>query len=277
MSVAPRQIGLSAPWLDEREEELVVEVLRSGRLSLGPWIDRFEEEFAATVGAPYAAAVSSGTAGLHLLCVVAGIEPGDEVITSPYSFVASANCAIYEGAVPVFADIDPRTLNLDPAAVEAAITPRTKAIVAVDIFGYPSEIDELQAIATRHGLALIDDSCEALGARYKGRPLGAQGQDAVWAFYPNKQITTGEGGVVTTYVGGDLEAAQEPAQPGARGRRRLARPRAARVQLPHRRHPGGDRHRPAREARSHPRGPHRGGCALQRAARRPRWSRPPVP
>lgn len=198
MTVTPRQIGLSAPWLDEREEQLVVEVLRSGRLSLGPWIDRFEEEFAAAVGAPFAAAVSSGTAGLHLLCVVAGIAPGDEVITSPYSFVASANCAVYEGAIPVFADIDPRTLNLDPAAVEAAITPRTKAIIAVDIFGYPSELDELQAIAERHGLALLDDSCEALGARYKGRPLGAQGQDAVWAFYPNKQITTGEGGIVTT-------------------------------------------------------------------------------
>lgn len=198
MRGTPRHVGLSAPWLDEREEQLVIEVLRSGRLSLGPTIDRFEEEFAATVGAPYAAAVSSGTAGLHLLCVVAGIGSGDEVITSPYSFVASANCAIYEGATPVFADIDPRTLNVDPAAVEAAITPRTKAIVAVDIFGYPSEMDELQAIAERHGLALLDDSCEGLGARYKGRPLGAQGQDAVWAFYPNKQITTGEGGVVTT-------------------------------------------------------------------------------
>ncbi len=199
MSVARRAIGLSAPWLDEREEELVIEVLRSGRLSLGPWIDRFEEEAAVAVGAPFAAAVSSGTAGLHLLCVIAGIGPGDEVITSPYSFVASANCAIYEGAVPVFADIDPLTLNLDPAAVDAAVTSRTKAIVAVDIFGYPSELDELQTIARNHGLALIDDSCEALGARYKQRPLGAQGQDAVFAFYPNKQITTGEGGVVTTW------------------------------------------------------------------------------
>ena len=194
-----REIGLSAPWLDESDEERVVEVLRSGRLSLGPWIDRFEERIADAVGAPYAAAVSSGTAGLHLLCVAAGVGPGDEVITSPYSFVASANCAIYEGATPVFADIDARTLNLDPAAVEAAVTARTKAIVAVDIYGYPSEMDELQAIASRHGLALIDDSCEALGAVYKGRPLGAQGQDAVWAFYPNKQITTGEGGVVTTH------------------------------------------------------------------------------
>ena len=199
MTAATRNIGLSAPWLDEREEELVADVLRSGRFSLGPWIDRFEEEIAAAVGAPYAAAVSSGTAGLHLLCVLAGIAPGDEVITSPYSFVASANCAIYEGATPVFADIDPRTLNLDPAAVEAAISDRTTAIVAVDIFGYPSEMDELQAIARGHGLKLIDDSCEALGAVYRGRPLGAQGQDAVWAFYPNKQITTGEGGVVTTH------------------------------------------------------------------------------
>jgi len=198
-SAQRNHIGLSAPWLDEREEELVVEVLRSGRLSLGPWIDRFEELFAEAVGAPYAAAVSSGTAGLHMLCVAAGVGPGDEVITSPYSFVASANCAIYEGATPVFADIDPRTLNLDPAAVEAAATDRTKAVVAVDIFGYPSELEELQAICERRGLALIDDSCEALGAVYKGRPLGAQGQDAVWAFYPNKQITTGEGGVVTTW------------------------------------------------------------------------------
>ena len=199
MTSATRQVGLSAPWLDEREEELVVDVLRSGRLSLGPTIDRFEEAFAEAVGAPYAAAVSSGTAGLHLLCVAAGIAPGDEVITSPYSFVASANCAIYEGAKPVFADVDPRTWNLDPAAVEAAITPRTKAVVAVDIYGYPSELEELQAICDRNGLVLIDDACEALGARYGGLPLGGQGQDAVFAFYPNKQITTGEGGVVTTH------------------------------------------------------------------------------
>jgi len=194
-----RQIGLSAPWLDEREEELVLEVMRSGRLSLGPSIDRFEELFAEAVGAPYAAAVSSGTAGLHLLCRLAGISPGDEVITSPYSFVASANCAIYEGATPVFADIDPRTLNLDPAAVEAAITPHTRAVVAVDIYGYPCELEELQAICTRHDLSLIDDACEALGARYKGSPVGSHGVSAVFAFYPNKQITTGEGGVVTTH------------------------------------------------------------------------------
>ncbi|MEP6892937.1 MAG: DegT/DnrJ/EryC1/StrS family aminotransferase, partial [Gaiellaceae bacterium] len=199
MTSAVRQIGLSAPWLDEREEELAVEVMRSGRLSLGPSIDQFEELFAETVGAPYAAAVSSGTAGLHLLCVTAGIRPGDEVITSPYSFVASANCAIYEGATPVFADIDPRTLNLDPAAVEAAITPGTRAVVAVDIYGYPCELAPLQEICDRHGIALIDDACEALGARYKGARVGSHGPSSVFAFYPNKQITTGEGGMVATH------------------------------------------------------------------------------
>jgi perosamine synthetase len=196
---AVREVPLSGPWLDERELELVGDVLASGRLSLGPTIDRFEEAVAEVVGAPYAAAVSSGTAGLHLLCVAAGITEGDEVITSPYSFVASANCAIYEGATPVFADVDRRTLNLDPAAVEAAVTDRTRAIVAVDIYGYPCELDELRAICDRHGLDLIQDACEALGARYRGRPVGSHGPSAVFAFYPNKQITTGEGGMITTH------------------------------------------------------------------------------
>ncbi|MHB8470156.1 MAG: DegT/DnrJ/EryC1/StrS family aminotransferase [Gaiellaceae bacterium] len=194
-----RPVPLSGAYVDERDEELVLEVMRSGRLSLGPTIDAFEEVLAARVGAPYAAAVSSGTAGLHLLAVSAGIGPGDEVITSPYSFAASANCFVYEGGVPVFADIDARTLNLAPAAVEAAVTARTKAIVAVDIYGYPCELDELRAIANRHGLALIEDSCEALGATYKGAPVGSHGPPAVFAFYPNKQITTGEGGIVTTH------------------------------------------------------------------------------
>jgi perosamine synthetase len=194
-----RAVPLSGPYLGEREEELVLEVMRSGRLSLGPMIDRFEEALAAHVGAPYAAAVSSGTAGLHLLCIAAGIGEGDEVITSPYSFAASANCFVYEGGIPVFADVDRRTFNLSPEAVEAAVTPRTKAIVAVDIYGYPCELDELRAIADRHGLALIGDSCEALGAEYKGQQLGAHGVPAVFAFYPNKQITTGEGGIVTTH------------------------------------------------------------------------------
>jgi perosamine synthetase len=198
LSTTTDRINLSAPWIDERDEELVLEVLRSGWLSLGPTGPRFEAMFADAVGAPHCAAVSSGTAGLHLCMRLAGVGPGDEVITSPYSFVASANCAIYEGATPVFADIDPGTLNLDPAAVEAAITPRTKAIVAVDIFGYPCELDPLLALCERYGLALVEDACEALGARYKGKPIGSHGHPAVWAFYPNKQMTTGEGGAVTT-------------------------------------------------------------------------------
>ena len=196
---AEREVPLSRPWLNEREEELVLEVLRSGRLSLGPWIDRFEEELAARVGAPYAAALSSGTAGLHLLCKIAGLGAGDEVITSPLSFVASANCFILEGATPVFADVDPVTLNMDPRAVEAAVTDRTRAIVAVDMFGYPCELDELRGIAGRHGLTLIEDAAESLGAEYKGRSLGSHGPSAVFGFYPNKQMATGEGGVVVTH------------------------------------------------------------------------------
>ena len=195
---ATRRIPLSGPWIDDRDEELVLEVLRSGQLSLGPTGPRFEGLLADAVGSPHCAAVSSGTAALHLCMRIAGVGPGDEVITSPYSFVASANCAIYEGATPVFSDIDADTLNMDPAAVEAAITPRTKAIVAVDIFGYPCELDPLIEICERHGLALVEDACEALGALYKGRPLGSHGHPATFAFYPNKQITTGEGGAVAT-------------------------------------------------------------------------------
>jgi perosamine synthetase len=199
VSTGTRVIPLSGPYIGEREEELVLETLRSGRLSLGPNVDRFEELLAERVGAPYAAAVSSGTAGLHLLCVIAGIGAGDEVITSPYSFAASANCFVYTGATPVFADVDPRTYNLDPDAVAAAITPRTRAIVAVDIFGYPCELEPLVMLAEEHGLALVQDSCEALGAEYRGAPLGGHGTSCVFAFYPNKQITTGEGGMVTTH------------------------------------------------------------------------------
>jgi perosamine synthetase len=193
-----RRIPLSAPWIDERDEELVLEVLRSGHLSLGPTGPRFEALLAETVGAAHCAAVSSGTAGLHLCMLLAGVGPGDEVITSPYSFVASANCALYEGATPVFADVQPHTYNLDPAVVEAAVTDRTKAVMTVDIFGYPCELDELRAVCDRHGLVLVEDACEALGARYKGRLLGSHGHPAVFAFYPNKQMTTGEGGAVVT-------------------------------------------------------------------------------
>jgi perosamine synthetase len=196
---ALRRVPLARPYLDEREEELVVEVLRSGRLSLGPTIDRFEELLAERVGAPHAAAVSSGTAGLHLLARIAGIGPGDEVITSPLSFAASANCFLYEGATPVFADVDRRTWNLDPAAVEAAITGRTKALVAVDMFGYPCELEPLLELCERRGIRLIEDSAEALGAEYKDTPIGSHGPSCVFGFYPNKQVATGEGGVVTTH------------------------------------------------------------------------------
>jgi perosamine synthetase len=177
----------------------VLEVLRSGRLSLGPTIDRFEALIAERVGAPYAAAVSSGTSGLHLLVRIAGVGPGDEVITSPLSFAASANCFLFERATPVFADVDPRTWNVNPAAVEAAITDRTKAVVAVDMFGYPCELDALMELCERRGITLIQDSAEALGAVYKGAPVGSHGPSCVFGFYPNKQVATGEGGVVTTH------------------------------------------------------------------------------
>jgi perosamine synthetase len=196
---ALRRVPLAKPYLDEREEELVLEVLRSGRLSLGPTIDRFEELIAERVGAPYVAAVSSATAGLHLLVHMAEIGPGDEVITSPLSFVSSANCFLFEGATPVFADVDRRTWNVDPDAVEAAITQRTKAVVAVDMFGYPCELEPLMDLCERRGLTLIEDSAEALGAEYIGAPIGSHGPPCVFGFYPNKQIATGEGGVVTTH------------------------------------------------------------------------------
>jgi len=198
MSSGRAPIPLSLPYLDEREHELVNEVLGSGRLSLGPTGQRFEQLLAERVGARFAAAVSSGTAGLHLLVRSYEIGAGDEVITTPFSFAASTNCFLYEGATPVFVDIDPVTWDIDPAAIEAAITPRTKAIVAVDIFGYPCELDSIKELAAKHGLAVIDDACEALGAEFKGKRVGGQGVPAVFAFYPNKQMTTGEGGIVVT-------------------------------------------------------------------------------
>jgi perosamine synthetase len=187
-------LPLAKPVLGEREEQLVLEVLRSGHLSLGPRVPAFEDAFARAVGARHASAVSSGTAGLHLAIRVAGVEPGSEVVTSPFSFVASANVALYEGARPVFADIDPVTLNLDPEAVAAAITDRTSAILPVHVFGYPADMAALE----RHGLPIVEDACEALGARYAdGGRVGGRGHPAVFGFYANKQITTGEGGVVT--------------------------------------------------------------------------------
>jgi perosamine synthetase len=196
--VAEDLIPLARPVLGEAEERAVVDVLRSGQLSLGPRLADFETRFADRVGAPYASAVSSGTAGLHLALRAVGVGEGDEVITSPFSFVASANAVLYERARPVFADIDPVTLNLDPAAAEAAITERTKAILPVHIFGYPADMLAFEQIAERHGLAIVEDACEALGARHAdGLPVGGRGHPAVFGFYANKQLTTGEGGMVT--------------------------------------------------------------------------------
>lgn len=191
-------IPLSHPDITEAEIEAVTQCLRSGRLSIGPRQARFEELVAERARRRHGVAVNSGTSGLHLVMLALGIGPGDEVITTPFSFVASANCILYVGAKPVFVDIDPKSLNLDPAKVEAAITPRTKAIIAVEVFGNPGQMDKLAQIAGAHEIPLIEDCCEALGGKNNGRPLGSYGRAGVFAFYPNKQITTGEGGVIVT-------------------------------------------------------------------------------
>jgi perosamine synthetase len=196
VTTAPREtVPLARPVLGEAEERLVLEVLRSGQLSLGPKLPEFERRFAARIGAAHASAVSSGTAGLHLALRAAGVSDGDEVVTSPFSFVASANVIVYERAKPVFADIDPVTLNIDPAAAAAAVTDRTAAILPVHIFGYPADIQALEPL----GRPIVEDACEALGAVHAGGvPVGGRGHCAVFGFYPNKQLTTGEGGMVTT-------------------------------------------------------------------------------
>ena len=188
-------IPLARPVLGELEEERVLEVLRSGRLSLGPLLGEFEREFAQRLGTAHASAVSSGTAGLHLALRAVGVKDGDEVITTPFSFVASANVALYERARPVFADIDPVTLNLDPQAASAAVSDRTTAILPVHVFGYPADLTAFEKL----GLPIVEDACEALGAiDADGVTVGARGHPAVFAFYANKQLTTGEGGMVTT-------------------------------------------------------------------------------
>ena len=193
-----RSIPLSAPDLTDREREAVMDVLLGRDLSLGPRLPAFEEAVRELTGARHAIAVNSGTSGLHLCIKAAGIGEGDEVITTPFSFVASANCALFERAVPVFVDIDPETWNLDVSRIEAAITRRTRAILPVHVFGRPCPMDAVLDIARRRGLLVIEDSCEAIGAAYNGRQAGTFGQTGVFAFYPNKQITTGEGGVIVT-------------------------------------------------------------------------------
>jgi perosamine synthetase len=194
VSVAQDIVPLAQPVLGEAEEAAAIEVLRSGQLSLGPRVPAFESAFAARIGAPCASAVSSGTAALHLALRAVGVEEGDEVVTSPFSFVASANVILYERAKPVFADIDPRTLNLDPAAAAAAIGERTRALLPVHIFGYPADLPALEA----HGLPIVEDACEALGAVHAdGVAVGGRGHPAAFGFYANKQMTTGEGGMLT--------------------------------------------------------------------------------
>jgi len=193
-----RKIAMAAPDISEADVQAVAEVVRSGRLALGPKTEEFERKMADYVGVAHAVAVSSGTAALHLIVRALGIGPGDEVLVPSFTFAASVNAILYEGAKPVFVDIEPDTYNLSPQDLEAKITPRTKAVMAVDVFGHPVEWDEILPVAEKHGLKVIDDSCEALGARYKGEMVGRFGDAAAFAFYPNKQMTTGEGGIIVT-------------------------------------------------------------------------------
>ncbi len=194
----PEVIPLARPVIGDRERELVDGVLRSRQLSLGPTVTEFERMWADRIGTKHAVACSSGTAGLHCCLHALGIGAGDEVITSSFSFVASANVIVYTGATPVFAEVDPLTFNMDPAAVEAAITPRTRAILVVDIFGYPADVLALIAIAERHGLAIVEDACQSIDGDFNGKKLGTYGHPSVYGFYANKQLTTAEGGVILT-------------------------------------------------------------------------------
>ena len=190
-------VPLARPLLGAREEEAVLGALRSGRLALGPLLAEFEGSLGHRLGARHVSAVSSGTAGLHLAVRAAGIQPGDEVVTTPFSFVASANCLLYEGAKPVFCDIDPRTLNIDPEAAADAVGEKAAGLLPVHIFGYPADMTPLERLAADTGLWIVEDACEALGAVHAdGRLVGTRGNPAVFGFYPNKQLTTGEGGAV---------------------------------------------------------------------------------
>ena len=192
------RIPLSAPDIAEADIDAVVDVLRTPRLSIGPRMAEFEEAVARVAGAPYGVAVSSGTAGLHLCLCALGIGEGDEVILPSFTFIATGNAVLYQRATPVFVDIDPVTLNLDPGRLEEKITPRTRAIIVVHTFGHPADLDPILEVARKHGLAVIEDACEAMGAQYRGRHVGGIADCGVFGFYPNKPITTGEGGMVVT-------------------------------------------------------------------------------
>lgn len=197
-SNANQEIALSGPDISDLEIDAVARVLRSGRLSIGPMQEAFEALVSEAAGCDHGVAVNSGTSGLHLALLALGIGPGDEVITTPFSFVASANAILYVGATPKFVDLCPRSLNMDPDKVEQAIGPRTKAILAVEALGNPTHMDRYAAIANKNEIHLIEDCCEALGTTYKGRKCGSFGRVGVFGFYPNKQITTGEGGMIVT-------------------------------------------------------------------------------
>lgn len=184
--------------ISEDDIQTVVDVLRSDWLTTGPKVAEFEEALAAQVGAKYAVAYSSGTAALHGAAFAAGLKPGDEAITSPLTFAATANCVLYQGARPVFADVSPDTLNLDPDLLAERITPNTRAILPVDYAGHPADLDPILALGERHGLTVIEDACHALGADYKGRRTGSIAHMAVFSFHPVKHVATGEGGMVTT-------------------------------------------------------------------------------
>ncbi|MEK7376955.1 MAG: DegT/DnrJ/EryC1/StrS family aminotransferase [Candidatus Margulisiibacteriota bacterium] len=192
------KIQLSSPDISDDDIRSVVSVLKTPNLSLGPVLERFERQICKYSGAKYAVAVNSGTSALHLIIKSFGIGVGDEVITTPFSFISSSNCVLYEGAKPVFVDIDPKTYNIDPDLIESKINKKTKAILAVDVFAQPADWDSLRKIANKHGLILIEDSAEALGSEYKGKKCGTLGDAGIFSFYPNKQITTGEGGVIVT-------------------------------------------------------------------------------
>ena len=195
---ADKVIPMSFPDINEEDLESVREVLMSGRLALGPKTSEFEKAMSDYIGVGHAVAVNSGTSALHLIVRCLDIGPGDEVLVPSFTFAASVNAILYEGATPVFVDIDPETYNIHPECLEARINSRTKAIMVVDVFGHPAEWDDILRVAETHDLKVIDDSCEALGSEYKGRGLGRFGDAAAFAFYPNKQITTGEGGMIVT-------------------------------------------------------------------------------
>jgi dTDP-4-amino-4,6-dideoxygalactose transaminase len=201
-----KTISIAAPQIGEEERQAVLAVLDSGQLAQGPVVEAFEREFAQWCGVGNAVALSNGTAALHLLLLANGLKEGDEVITTAFTFVSSANAALFVGARPVFVDIEPDTYNLDPDLVESAITPRTKAIMPVDLYGHPAAISELRDIADRHHLVLIEDACQAHGATIDGIKTGALGVSAAFSFYPTKNMTTSEGGMVTT---GDNEIARK--------------------------------------------------------------------